>query len=131
MGVDIAHIAEAEILRQRLDADDGATYPRFTSSANAKNRLPLVTRSTDEPPLVAACRANSFLLIVRFHNLVSNYLISEPCSLRNAITLTMSSFFLKPGKSIFVPGTVALGFLRYSISVASSQVIPELLFASE
>ena len=38
---------------------------------------------------------------------------------------------LEPGKIILVPGTFAFGSLMYSRNVASSQVIPEFLFAGE
>ena len=59
------------------------------------------------------------------------YFVSEPYCFKNAMTLTISSSLLRPGNSIFVPGTLALGFLRYSWSVASSQMRPEFVFASE
>ena len=36
-----------------------------------------------------------------------------------------------PAKIILVPGIFAFGFLMYSLNVASSQVMPEFLFASE
>ena len=36
-----------------------------------------------------------------------------------------------PANTILVPGILAFGFLMYSRNVASSQVMPELLFASE
>jgi hypothetical protein len=42
------------------------------------------------------------------------YFVSEPYCFKNAMTLTISSSLLRPGNSIFVPGTLAFGFLRYS-----------------
>src|ERR1700734_3792375 len=50
---------------------------------------------------------------------------------RNAITLSRSCSDGSPGKIIFVPGTFARGLVKYSFRVASSQVMPEPLFASE
>ena len=38
---------------------------------------------------------------------------------------------LIPGRTILVPGILAFGSLIYALNVASSQVIPEFLFASE
>src|SRR5258708_1324523 len=45
------------------------------------------------------------------------------------IVICLGSF--KPGKVILVPGILAFGSLMYSRKVASSQVIPEFLFAEE
>ncbi len=39
--------------------------------------------------------------------------------------------FLMPAKAILVPGTLAFGSLMYSLKVASSQVRPDFLLASE
>lgn len=51
--------------------------------------------------------------------------------LRKAMTSFTFAGSLMPGNTIFVCGTTACGFARYFSSVASSQVSPEFLFASE
>jgi hypothetical protein len=61
----------------------------------------------------------------------SDYLKSDPCSLRNAITLTMSSFFLETRKKHLRTGNDGPGILEVSVSVGSSQVMPEFLLAYE
>ena len=47
------------------------------------------------------------------------------------MTFAMSWSDVRPGKTILVPGTFAFGFFKYSVRVASSQVRPEFLLASE
>src|SRR3954453_11127688 len=56
---------------------------------------------------------------------------SGPNCWRKASRLSISVSFGRPAKIIFVPGTFAFGFLIYSRKFASSQVMPEFLFASE
>ena len=43
----------------------------------------------------------------------------------------VGALFVVPAKTIFVPGTLALGSLMYSLQVASFQTMPEFLLASE
>ena len=45
--------------------------------------------------------------------------------------MLISFSFLMPAKTILVPGILAFGSLMYSLKMASSQVMPEFLLASE
>merc|ERR1712039_141627 len=51
-------------------------------------------------------------------------------STRYAMSASRSLFFLRPAKTIFVPGMYFLGFVKYSSRVPGSQVIPLFLLAS-
>ena len=50
---------------------------------------------------------------------------------RKAQRLLISVSFSMPANAILVPGILAVGSLMYSLNVASSQVMPEFLFASD
>src|SRR5262249_1170853 len=59
------------------------------------------------------------------------FLPSGPNCSRKLQKSSASFSSLIPGNTILVPGIFALGSLMYSLKVASSQTIPEFLFASE
>jgi hypothetical protein len=56
--------------------------------------------------------------------------VASNCLRKATMSSTCFGSF-RPGKTILVPGILAFGSLMYSRKVASSQVMPEFLFAGE
>jgi hypothetical protein len=94
--------------------------------------------STDEISSISSVVIFTCQPIPRPNGFLSNdssiahfFLPSGPNCSRKLHKSSASFSSLIPGNTILVPGIFALGSLMYSLKVASSQTIPEFLFASE
>src|SRR5215831_5993042 len=76
------------------------------------------------------CTTDSMIRLNR--ELIAHFFLPSGPNCSRKLHKSSASFsFLIPGNTILVPGIFALGSLMYSLKVASSQTIPEFLFASE